>query len=82
MKPERTAEQHLAAGRQLAALRVHARQVLNLDLPVLDFTALREASDDIATRKAAIDDTAPSTRHRDYTVACNTIAKGTFDRDR
>ena len=33
MKPERIAEQHLAAGRQLAALRVQARQVLNLDLP-------------------------------------------------
>jgi hypothetical protein len=82
MKPERTAEQHLAAGRQLAALRVHARQVLNLDLPVLDFTALREATDDIATRKAAIDDTAPGTRRRDYTVARNKIAKGTFDRDR
>ena len=35
MKPERTAEQHLAAGRQLAALRVRARQALNLDLPAL-----------------------------------------------
>jgi hypothetical protein len=82
MKPERIAEQHLAAGRQLAGLRVHARQVLNLDLPVLDFTALRETIGDIATRKAAIDDTAPGTGGRDYTVARNKITKGTFDRDR
>ncbi len=82
MKPERAAEQHLAAGRQLATLRVHARQVLNLDLPVLGFEAVREAIDDIATKKAAIDDAAPGTQNRDYTAARNKITKGTFDRDR
>jgi hypothetical protein len=82
MKPERTAEQHLAAGRQLAVLRVRARQVLNLDLPVISSDALREAIDDIAAKKAAIDDAAPGTRNRDYTTARNKITKGTFDRDR
>ena len=82
MKPERAAEQHLAAGRQLAAQRVRARQVLNLDLPVLDFATVRETIDDIATRKTAIDDAAPGTRGQDYTVARNKIVKGTFDRDR
>ncbi len=82
MKPERTAEQHLAAGRQLATLRVHARQVLNLDLPALSSEVLREAINDTATKKAAIDDAAPGTRGRDYTVARNRITKGTFDRDR
>ncbi|HLB76900.1 MAG TPA: SLATT domain-containing protein, partial [Candidatus Dormibacteraeota bacterium] len=82
MKPERTAEQHLAAGRQLAALRVHARQVLNLDLPALGSDALREAIDDITGKKAAIDDAAPGTRGSDYNVARDKITKGTFDRDR
>lgn len=82
MKPERTAEQHLAAGRQLAALRVHARQVLNLDLPLLAPAELRGAIDDIAAKKASIDDGAPSTRGRDYNVARGKITRGTFDRDR
>jgi hypothetical protein len=82
MKPERTAEQHLAAGRQLAALRVHARQVLNLDLPQAGSGALRKAIDEIATRKVAIDDAAPGTLSRDYNVARDKITKGTFDRDR
>ena len=48
MKPERTAEQHHTIGRQLAALRVHARQVLNLDLPSMNLSAARRAIDDIA----------------------------------
>jgi hypothetical protein len=82
MKPERIAEQHLAVGRQLAALRVRARQVLNLDLPQLGADKLRKAIDDIATKKAAIDDAAPGTRRRDYNAARDKITKGTFDRDR
>jgi hypothetical protein len=82
MKPERTAEQHLAAGRQLAALRVHARQVLNLDLQQLGTDKLRKAIDEIAAKKAAIDDAAPGTRNRDYHVARGKITRGTFDRDR
>lgn len=82
MKPERTAEQHLAAGRQLAALRVHARQVLNLDLPQLGTDKLRKAIDEIATKKVAIDDAAPGSQGRDYNVARGKITKGTFDRDR
>jgi hypothetical protein len=82
MKPERTAEQHLAAGRQLAALRVHARQVLSLDLRQLGADRLRKAIDEIAAKKAAIDDAAPGTRGRDYNVARGKITRGTFDRDR
>jgi hypothetical protein len=82
MKPERAAEQHLAAGRQLAALRVHARQVLTLDLPGLGADELRETINDIAAKKAAIDDTAPGTQDRDYDVARKKITRGTFDRDR
>jgi conflict system pore-forming effector with SLATT domain len=81
-KPERAAERHLAAGRQLAALRVHARQVLHLDLPVQDREALRAAIDEIATRKAALDEAAPGTRGRDYAVARDKITRGVFDRDR
>jgi hypothetical protein len=82
MKPERTAEQHLAVGRQLAALRVHARQVVNLDLPSMNPNVARKAIDDIAKRKAAIDDGAPGTRKKDYGVAREKIVKGTFNRDR
>jgi len=82
MKPERTAEQHLAAGRQLNTLRVHARQVLNLDLPTGNPPALRKTIEEIARNKAAIDDGAPGTRARDYNVAREKITKGTFDRDR
>jgi hypothetical protein len=81
-KPERTAERHLAAGRQLAALRVHARQVLNLDLAGLSQTVIRKTIDEIANKKAAIDDAAPGTSGRDYRVAREKITKGTFDRDR
>ncbi len=51
MKPERTAEQHLAAGRQVAALRVYARQVLNLDLPALGSDEFRKAINDIASKR-------------------------------
>jgi SMODS and SLOG-associating 2TM effector domain family 4/Petal formation-expressed len=82
IKPERAAEQHLAAGRQLAALRVHARQVLNLDLPGLGGGQLRETINDIAAKKAAIDEAAPGTLGKDYDVARKKIARGTFDRDR
>jgi hypothetical protein len=81
MKPERTAEQHLAVGRQLAALRVHARQVLNLDPRQLGIDKLRKAIGEIAARKAAIDEAAPGTMGRDYNVARDRITKGTFDRD-
>jgi hypothetical protein len=81
-KPERTAEQHLVAGRQLNSLRVHARQALNLDLPYANPAALRKTIEEIAKRKATIDDGAPGTRARDYNVARDKITKGTFDRDR
>jgi hypothetical protein len=82
MKPDRSAEQHLAAGRQLAALRVRARQVLNLDLPGLAPDELREVITDITAKKAAIDEAAPGTWGRDYNVARNKITQGVFDRDR
>lgn len=82
MSPERTAEQHLAAGRQLAALRVKARQVLNLDLPSMSSSVLRKAIDEITKKKTAIDEAAPGTKARDYNTARAKITSGTFDRDR
>lgn len=82
IKPERTAEQHLAAGRQLAVLRVRAREVLGLDLPQLSSGKLRKAIDEIAAKKAAIDAAAPGPRGSGYNAARNKITKGTFDRDR
>jgi hypothetical protein len=82
MKPERAAEQHLAAGRQLATLRVHARQVLNLDLPEGSVEVIRKEIDNIAAKKAGVDQAAPGTAGRDYAVARDKITKGVFDRDR
>ena len=54
----------------------------DLDLQLPGFEAVREAIDDIATKKAAIDGAAPGTQNRDYTAARNKITKRTFDRDR
>ena len=44
--------------------------------------ALRQAIEEIAAKKAAIDDAAPSTRGKDYNMAREKITKRTFDRDR
>jgi hypothetical protein len=82
MKPDRRAEQHLAAGRQLSALRVRARQVVNLDLPHLSWAETRKEIADIASEKARIDQTAPGITGKDFQIARNKITRGTFDRDR
>jgi len=81
MTPDKVAEQHLGAGRQLGALRVRARHILNLDTNRLDVDALRGAVDAIAEDKAKIDATAPGTEAKDYKVARNRIMAGTFERD-
>jgi hypothetical protein len=80
MKPERAAEpRRRSPARHAASPRTPGP---DLDLPLPGFEAVREAIDDIATKKAAIDDAAPGTQNRDYTAAHNKITKGTFDRDR
>ncbi len=80
-RPDRRAEQHLAAGRQLAALRVRARQVLNLDLPKLSPAQVRKEITDITSEKSRIDQAAPGIADKDYQVARGKITKGMFDRD-
>ncbi len=82
MKRDKAAEQHLGAGRQLGALRVRARHILNLDTDRLDVDKLRGAIDAIAGEKAKIDATAPGTEAKDYKVARDKIVAGTFERDR
>lgn len=82
MKPDRAAEQHLGAGRQLGALRVRARHILNLDTDQLEIDELRGAIDGIAEDKATIDATAPGTEAKDYKVARDKIVAGTFQPDR
>jgi len=82
MKPDKAAEQHLGAGRQLGALRVRARHTLNLDIDRLSEQALRDEISALAGEKAAIDATAPGTEAKDYSVARQKIVAGTFDRDR
>jgi rubrerythrin len=81
MKPDRGAEQHLAADRQLAALRVRARQVVNLDLMRLSPAQVRKEIAGIASDKARIDQAAPGISGKDYQTARDKITKGTFDRD-
>jgi hypothetical protein len=82
MKPDKAAEQHLSAGCQLGALRVKARQVLNLDLHWLSADELRAAIKAVADEKANIDAAAPGTDASDYVVARKEIMAGTFERDR
>lgn len=82
LKPERAAEQHLAAGRQLAALRVSLRQSLSLDSDISDRAELRQTIADLSGQKAAIDADAPGTRQSDFEKARAKIKSGIFDRDR
>lgn len=82
LKPDRAAEQHLAAGRQLAQVRVALRQVTGLDLGRLDEASLRAEISRLSDIKATIDDGAPATRQRDYGRASRKIKSGVFDRDR
>jgi hypothetical protein len=80
IKPERTAEQHLSAGRQLAALRVRSRQVLTLDLGRVSEAEVRRSIRELAREKAAVDAAAPGTSEKDFSVA-RKIARGDFQRD-
>lgn len=81
MKPETAAEQHLSAGRQLGALRVRTRQLLQLDLTRLPVKELRKAITEVEREKATIDAAAPGTTAKNFTVARNRIQSGIFDRD-
>lgn len=80
--PQRMAEQHLSAGRQLSAVRVRARHTVNLDMPRLPVESIRDMVGQLAAEKANIDSASPGTNERDYQVARRKIGKGTFDRDR
>jgi len=82
MKPDKSAEQHLGAGRQLGALRVRARQTLNLDVDRVGEQDLRDVIDSFASEKAAVDSSAPGTEATDYSVARKRIVAGTYERDR
>lgn len=82
MRPQSKAEQHLGAGRQLAALRVRARHVVELDLHRLPADELRKTLAEIAEHKANIDAASPGTLTTDYDTARRRIVTGTFDRDR
>ena len=82
MKPDAVAEQHLGAGRQLARIRVRARQLVDLDLHTLGTTELRAAISAVADDKAGVDDVAPATTNKDFSAAQKAIQAGTYDRDR
>jgi hypothetical protein len=82
MRPQSKAEQHLGAGRQLAALRVQARHLLELDVHRLPVDELRNVLAEIAEHKANIDAASPGTLTTDYETARLRIVAGTFDRDR
>ncbi|MEV6632316.1 DUF4231 domain-containing protein [Actinoplanes sp. NPDC051470] len=81
MSPEKSAEQHLGAGRQLGALRVRLRQVIGLDLPTLPLKELRRSISDLAAEKAAIDGASPGTSSKHFGSARKKIKSGLFDKD-
>jgi conjugal transfer/entry exclusion protein len=81
MAPEKRAEQHLGAGRQLGALRVRLRQALNLDIPRSPYADIRKVLTDVATEKAAIDAASPGTTERHFDVARRKIKGGVFKLD-
>jgi len=81
LKPDQRAEQHLAAGRQLGALRVELRQLLRLDIGHVDDQQVRDHLGDITKRKAKIDSAAPGTSERHYLAAKKKIDRGDFDDD-
>jgi hypothetical protein len=81
MKPDKAAEQSLSAGRQLGALRVRARQIVNLDVDRLASDEVRAAIKAVTDEKANIDASAPGTEAKDYNVAREKIVAGTYDRD-
>lgn len=79
LKPEQVAQQHLAAGRDLGAIRVQARQVANLDLGRVDDA--RPLIRDLAEQKAAVDRAAPGVGNRAFERGRKKISSGDFDHD-
>lgn len=81
LKPDKRAEHHLAAGRQLGALRVEIRHLLRLDLGHVPDQQVRDRLSEITDRKAAIDSTAPGTAERHYRTAKKKVDRGDFNDD-
>lgn len=81
IKPDQRAEAHLAAGRQLGALRVELRQLMRLDLGRLPNQEVRDHLADVVTRKANIDESTPGTAERDFQAASKKIQRGDFEDD-
>lgn len=81
MKSDSTASQHLAAGRQLAGLRVKLRHLLKLDIGRLPDDEVRANIEQLATSKGDIDLSSPPTVRRDYDLASERIKSGIYNRD-
>lgn len=81
MKPERSAEQHLSAGRQLADVRTRLRHVLSVDLPLSTFEPMRERLEELRVQKNSIDQTAPGTDDKHFDRARAKIKKGLYEAD-
>jgi len=80
-KPEEAAQQHLGAGRDLAALRVQVRQHLALDLhpdSPDDPATWRSTITAISDTKAALDRSAPPITDAAFNQARRKIAGGDF----
>lgn len=80
LKPEERAQQHLAAGRDLGAIRVTARQTMNLDTNNPSFDS-REAIREIAQQKAAVDRAAPALTDNAFNTARKKVTSGHFEHD-
>ncbi|WP_157390409.1 SLATT domain-containing protein [Nocardia terrae] len=81
VNPQESAQKHLDAGRDLAALKVELRQVRNLDLAAdstLDLADVRRNLGEFANRKSEIDRAAPGLGERSFRKASTKIDQGNF----
>lgn len=83
LKPDKEAQQHLSAGRDLGALRVQIRQTMELDISSSQGLTpeMRDQISEYAKRKAELDRSAPSIDDRSFINARKKIRAGTFDYD-
>lgn len=81
MRPERHAQEHLAAGRRLADLRSSVRHSLRIDLPIADFAQMRDRLEELRQAKVEVDAALPPTSDRHFAKARQRIQQGLYEKD-
>lgn len=80
-KPERAAEQHLTAGRQLSDIRTRLRHTKNVDLDRSEYEPMREALEELRAEKSVVDQASPGTSDRHFKRARKQIQAGLYEKD-